>query len=201
MFPETQTTPAPTGAADPSFADIVREQTQGGRTIIRFFVDAMTGDLPNFKPCHRIDASGQLIKLQASTFAHIVLEYTDGGRLITQFLHEAMTGRLPDFEDCHQMAAGRLLAKVDPDMAQALTEDNTPQRSRPLLTDAAGAPSHACTPQALPYIPAPWAPRSTRSSGRRPTTAGTWCASTPTSCVASSPTSRRTRGWTPPTSS
>ena len=140
MFPATQTAPAPTGAADPSFADIVREQTQGGRTIIRFFVDAMTGNLPNFKPCHRIDASAQLIKLQASPFAHIVLEYTDGGRLITQFLHEAMTGQLPDFEDCHQMAAGRLLAKVDPDMARALAEDNTTRRSRPLLTDAAGAP-------------------------------------------------------------
>ena len=146
MFPETQTAPAPTGAADPSFADIVREQTQGGRTVIRFFVDAMTGDLPNFKPCHRIDASGQLIKLQASPFAHIVLEYTDGGRLITQFLHEAMTGQLPDFEDCHQMAAGRLLAKVDPDMARALAEDNTPRRSRegaPLPTGAVGAALHA----------------------------------------------------------
>ena len=156
MFPETQTAPAPTGAADPSFADIVREQTNGGRTIIRFFADAMTGDLPNFKACHRVDASAQLIKLQASPFAHIVLEYTDGGRLITQFLHEAMTGQLPGFEDCHQMAAGRLLAKVDPDMAQALTEDNTPRRSREepapypirggnpsrLHTGAVGAPSH-----------------------------------------------------------
>ena len=90
----------------------------------------MTGNLPNFKPCHRIDASGQLIKLQASPFAHFVLEYTDGGRLITQFLLEAMTGRLPDFEDCHQMAAGRLLAKIDPLMARALAEDNTPSRSR-----------------------------------------------------------------------
>ena len=142
MFPATQTAPAPTAAA-PSFADIVREQTQGGRIIIRFLVDAMTGDLPNFKPCHRVDASGQLIKLQASTFAHIVLEYTDGGRLITQFLLEAMTGQLPDFEDCHQMDAERLLAKSDPDMARALAENNTPQRSRPLQTGAVGAPSHA----------------------------------------------------------
>ena len=130
MFPETQTAPAPTGAAAPSFADVVREQTQGGRTIIRFFVDAMTGSLPNFKPCHRVDASAQLIKLQASPFAHIVMEYTDGGRLISQFLHEAITGQLPDFEDCHRMDAGRLLAKSDPDMARALTEDNTTRRSR-----------------------------------------------------------------------
>ena len=136
MFPATQTTHAP------SFADIVREQTQGGRVIIQFLVDAMTGNLPNFKPCHRIDASGQLIKLQASPFAHIVLEYTDGGRLIAQFLLEAMAGRLPDFEDCHQIAAERLLAKIDPLMARALAEDNTPRRSRegaPLHTAAVGA--------------------------------------------------------------
>ena len=129
MFPATQTTHAPTAAA-PSFADIVREQTQGGRVIIEFLVNAMTGNLPNFKPCHRIDASGQLIKLQASPFAHIVLEYTDGGRLIAQFLLEAMAGQLPDFEDCHQIAAERLLAKIDPLMARALAEDNTPRRSR-----------------------------------------------------------------------
>ena len=130
MFPETQTAPAPTGADDaPSFADIVREQTQGGRVIIQFLVDAMTGELPNFKPCHRVDASGQLIKLQASPFAHIVMEYTDGGRLITQFLLEAITGRLPDFEDCHRMDAERLLAKSYPLMARALTEDNTTRRS------------------------------------------------------------------------
>ena len=143
MFPATQATHAPTGSDAPSLADIVREQTQGGRLIIQFLVDAMTGNLPNFKPCHRIDASGQLIKLQASPFAHFVLEYTDGGRLITQFLLEAMTGRLPDFEDCHQMAAGRLLAKIDPLMARALAEDNTPRRSRPLHTGAVGAPSAA----------------------------------------------------------
>ena len=152
MFPATQTTHAPTGAAAPSFADIVREQTQGGRLIIQFLVDAMTGNLPNFKPCHRIDASGQLIKLQASPFAHIVLEYTDGGRLITQFLLEAMTGRLPGFEDCHQMDAGRLLAKIDPNMARALAEDSTPRRSRPLHTGAVGAPSHSLHATGAPLL-------------------------------------------------
>ena len=154
MFPATQTTPAPTAAA-PSFADIVREQTQGGRTIIQFLVNAMTGNLPNFKPCHRIDASGQLIKLQASPFAHIVLEYTDGGRLIAQFLLEAMAGQLPDFEDCHQIAAERLLAKIDPLMARALDEDNTPRRSRegaPLHTGAVGAPSHALHATGAPLL-------------------------------------------------
>ena len=151
MFPATQTALAPPDAV-PSLADIVREQTQGGRLIIQFLVDAMTGNLPNFKPCHRIDASGQLIKLQASPFAHIVLEYTDGGRLIAQFLLEAMAGQLPDFEDCHQMDAGRLLAKIDPLMARALAEDNTPRRSRE---------------ERCPYIPAPWEPIPSPARHRR----------------------------------
>ena len=130
MFPATQSTPAPTGAA-PSFADIVREQTQGGRLIIHFLVNAMTADTPSFKPCHRVDATAQLIKLQAhdSPFAHIVHEMTDGGNLITQFLIQAITGQLPHFQDCHKMAAQRLLAKLYPEMARILAEDDTPSPS------------------------------------------------------------------------
>ena len=130
MFPATQSTPAPTGAA-PSFADIVREQTQGGRLIIHFLVNAMTADTPSFKPCHRVDATAQLIKLQAhdSPFAHIVHEMTDGGNLITQFLIQAITGQLPHFQDGHKMAAQRLLAKLYPEMARILAEDDTPSPS------------------------------------------------------------------------
>ena len=147
MFPATQTAPAPT--AVPSLADIVREQTQGGRLIIHFLVNAMTADTPSFKPCHRVDATAQLIKLRAhdSPFAHIVHEMTDGGNLITQFLTQAITDQLPDFQDCHKMAAHRLLAKLYPEMARILAEDNTPRRSgggrnpSPTLhTTAAGAP-------------------------------------------------------------
>ena len=130
MFPATQTEPPPTTAA-PSLADIVREQTQGGRLIIQFLVNAMTADTPSFKPCHRVDATAQLIKLQApdSPFADIVHEMTDGGNLITRFLLQAITGQLPDFQDCHNMAAQRLLAKLYPEMARILAEDNTPSRS------------------------------------------------------------------------
>ena len=134
MFPAAQTAPAPTGAvgaAAPSLADIVREQTQGGRLIIRFLVNAMSADTPSFKPCYRIDATAQLIKLRAhdSPFAGIVHEMTDGGNLITQFLTQAINGQLPDFQDCHNMAAQRLLAKLYPEMAQVLAEDNTPSPS------------------------------------------------------------------------
>ena len=148
MYPETQTTHAPTGPDHaPSLADIVREQTQGGRIIIRFLVDAATGNLPNFKPCYRIDATAQLIKLQAndSPFADIVHEMTDGGNLITQFLTQAITGQLPDFQDCHKMAAQRLLAKLYPEMARVLAEDDTPSPSRDhhRRSREGGNPSHA----------------------------------------------------------
>ena len=156
MFPATQTLTPTTGAAAPSLADIVREQTQGGRLIIQFLVDAMTGNLPNFKPCYRIDATAQLIKLQAndSPFAGIVHEMTDGGNLITQFLIQVINGQLPDFQDCHQIAAQRLLARLYPEMAQVLAEENTPSPSLGGRNPSTG--SAACdVPEHAPIHAAP----------------------------------------------
>ena len=142
MFPTTQTTPAPTGAAAPSLADIVHEQTQGGRLIVDFLAQAMLGGLADFKPHHRLQASDRLIKLDSSPeFTGMVREHTRGGDLISQFLISAVTGRLPDFQPCHRMEATRQLAIINPKMAQALSEDNTPRRSRGVHTDAVGAPS------------------------------------------------------------
>ena len=150
MFPTTQTTPAPTGAAAPSLADIVHEQTQGGRLIVDFLAQAMLGDLPDFKPHHRLQASDRLIKLDASPeFTGMVREHTQGANLISQFLIRAITGQMPDFKPCHRMEATRQLAIINPKMARALAEDNTPRRSRdhdrrsregaPLPTGAVGA--------------------------------------------------------------
>ncbi len=144
MFPATQTAPLHTGAVGPSLADIVHEQTQGGRLIVDFLAQAMLGDLPDFKPCHRLQASDRLIKLDASPeFTGMVREHTQRGNLISQFLISAVTGRLPDFQPCHRMEAMRQLAIINPKMARALAEDNTPRRSRPLHTGAVGAPSPA----------------------------------------------------------
>ena len=59
MFPEAQTPPAPTGAvgaAVPSLADIVREKTQGGRLIVRFFLSTMEGEFEDARVHHRVDA-------------------------------------------------------------------------------------------------------------------------------------------------
>ena len=58
-------------AQPPSLADIVREETEDGRLIVRFFIDAMQGLLEGFKPCHRLDAARQLSNLgflQAQSF-------------------------------------------------------------------------------------------------------------------------------------
>lgn len=54
--PEAETT------GHPPLADIIREETDGGRLIIRFLVDAMRGDVDHVKPCHRLDAARQLIE-------------------------------------------------------------------------------------------------------------------------------------------
>ena len=131
MFPATQTEPAPTAGDARSLADIVHEQTQGGRLIVDFLAQAMLGDLPDFKPCHRLQASDRLIRLDASPdFTDMVREHTQDADLISQFLIRAVTGRLPGFKPCHRMEATRQLAIINPKMARALAEDNTPQRSR-----------------------------------------------------------------------
>ena len=55
--PQTKTEDQP-----PTLAEIVREVTDNGRTIIDFFHDAMNGRLDGFEPCHRIAAARELAK-------------------------------------------------------------------------------------------------------------------------------------------
>ncbi len=50
-------------AQSPSLADIVREETEDGRLIVRFLIDVMQGLLEQSKPCHRLDAARQLLTL------------------------------------------------------------------------------------------------------------------------------------------
>ena len=54
---------ANTEAQPPSLADIVREETDDGRLIVRFLIDVMQGLLEQYKPCHRLDAARQLLNL------------------------------------------------------------------------------------------------------------------------------------------
>ena len=46
----------------PTLAEIIREVTNNGQTIIDFFHDAMNGRLDGFEPCHRIAAARELAK-------------------------------------------------------------------------------------------------------------------------------------------
>ena len=60
MFaPESQTK---TEDQPPTLAEIIREVTNNGQTIIDFLHDAMNGRLDGFEPCHRIAAARELAK-------------------------------------------------------------------------------------------------------------------------------------------
>ena len=134
MYPEAQTTHAPTGAvgaAVPSLADIVREKTQGGRLIVRFFLSTMEGDFEGARAHHRVDAAKQLVILQHnSSFADVVRDETDNGDRVINFLFSVMMGEIEGANHHHRNEAGKQLARLDPKMARALAKDSTPRRSR-----------------------------------------------------------------------
>ncbi len=46
-----------------ALAQIVHDETNLGRTAVRFLVDVMQGQLPDFKPCHRLSAARELLRL------------------------------------------------------------------------------------------------------------------------------------------
>ena len=139
MFPAAQTPLAPT-ATVPSLADIVREKTQGGRLIVRFFLSTMEGEFEDARVHHRVDAAKQLVILQEnSSFSDVVRDETDNGDRIINFLFSVMMGEIEGARQHHRNEAGKQLARLDPLMARALAEDNKPRRSRPLHTGAVGA--------------------------------------------------------------
>ena len=63
MFSNTDNQANNPEATTPSLADIVREETDDGRLIVRFLIDVMQGLLEHSKPCHRLDAARQLLTL------------------------------------------------------------------------------------------------------------------------------------------
>ena len=46
---------------DPKLAKLIRQQTDNGKTAVRFLVDVMQGKLPDFKPHHRLAAARELL--------------------------------------------------------------------------------------------------------------------------------------------
>ena len=49
-------------------ANIVAEETNGGRRVVRFFVSVAEGQLEEFKPHHRMDAAKELVKIGLEEF-------------------------------------------------------------------------------------------------------------------------------------
>ena len=110
-------------------ADIVREETDDGRLVVRFLIDIMQGKVDDSKPCHRLDAARQLLNLgfhgaqaviqsvsqptngrapsratSVSRFdqgiADIIKLETSDGRDAVRFLVDVMQGNLDDFKPC-----------------------------------------------------------------------------------------------------
>ena len=63
MFANTDNQADNSEAPTPSLADIVREETDDGRLIVRFLIDVMQGNLEHSKPCHQLGAARQLLTL------------------------------------------------------------------------------------------------------------------------------------------
>ena len=121
-------------------ADIVREETNDGRIIIRFLIEVMQGQIDDSKPCHRLDAARQLLNLGFSG-AHAVIQSvsqsasaraqstalsrsplnqeladlikleTSDGKIAVRFLVDVMQGNLQDFKPHHRLAAAKELLR------------------------------------------------------------------------------------------
>ena len=121
-------------------ADIIREETDDGRLVVRFLIDVMQGKVDDSKPCHRLDAARQLLNLgfdgargviqsvsqsanvraPSSTpsksrfdqgIADIIKLETSDGRDAVRFLVDVMQGNLQDFKPHHRLAAAKELLR------------------------------------------------------------------------------------------
>ena len=133
-------------------ADIIREETDDGRLVVRFLIDVMQGKVDDSKPCHRLDAARQLLNLgfhgakaviqsvpqstngrapsratSVSRFdqgiADIIKLETSDGRDAVRFLVDVMQGNLDDFKPCHRLAAAKELLRRGFDSSPGHTND------------------------------------------------------------------------------
>ena len=124
----------------PTLAEIVREETDDGRLVVRFLIDIMQGRIDESKPCHRLDAARQLLNLgfngaqtviqsvsqsasvrapsRARTnsrldegLADIIKLETSDGKDAVRFLVDVMQGNLKDFKPHHRIAAAKELLR------------------------------------------------------------------------------------------
>ena len=149
MFaPEHQTEEYPK-----SLADIIREETDDGRLVVRFLIDVMQGQIDDSKPCHRLDAARQLLNLgfndahsviqsigqsasarapsRAPTNSRINQELADlikletsDGKIAVRFLVDVMQGNLQDFKPHHRLAAAKELLRRGFDNTPGHSDDD-----------------------------------------------------------------------------
>ena len=145
--PQTKTEDQP-----PTLAEIVREVTDNGRTIINFLHDVMLNRVEDAKMCHRIAAARELAKLgskEAEEFlkavsrsengrapardsgksprndelADIIKQETSDGKDIVRFLVDVMHGNLDNFKPCHRVASAKELLRRGFDSSPGHTND------------------------------------------------------------------------------
>ena len=108
MFDKGQPQPQPK-----SLAEIVREETDNGRDIVRFLVDALEGKMVDAKPCHRLGAAEQLLDFGDQwDLAEFILERTDDSRLIVCFLLDVMQLKIDGVAPRDQGRARQLLNRI-----------------------------------------------------------------------------------------
>ena len=152
-----------------TLADIVREETNDGRLIVRFLIDVMQGKVDDSKPCHRLDAARQLLNLGFND-AHSVIQSigqsasarapspaptnsrinqeladlikleTSDGKIAVRFLVDVMQGNLQDFKPHHRLSAAKELLRRGFDNTPGHSDDDYADQDESFDDDDPRAP-------------------------------------------------------------
>ena len=128
-----QAPPAHTPGEHP-LAQLVRDNTHDGKTIVRFLIDAMQGRIDGAKPSHRIDAARLLLKLGCDDARAFIADFSRhtrpgggayGGGAIVDRHNRRYISRLAKFVRC-KTGGGRDLVNFLVDAMQGKPEDFKP---------------------------------------------------------------------------
>ena len=125
----------------PSLADIVRQETDNGRTIVRFYLDVANGKLDDegFQACHRVEAAMQIQAIAPELVAEAI------ARLAGVQCHPERRGKHPTRRSRQASRRSRAVGNPSPDADRA----NAARRHEALeyLASALAAPSLADDPR------------------------------------------------------
>ncbi len=99
----------------PHISDVIREETDNGRTVVKFLISAMQDELDDFKPCHRLDAAKQLVKF--------------GFDPAQSFLDTYMSIQGPAPTHTRASGAGEPAHELHPDLARIVAEETQDGRT------------------------------------------------------------------------